>query len=59
MCLVPYNRRDCLRGNDGGNEKLGAICVRAGVGHGEETLLGVLELKVLVLELVSVDYRIE
>lgn len=44
-----------LRGNDGSDEELGAVGVGAGVGHGEKTLLGVLELEVLVLELVAVD----
>jgi hypothetical protein len=46
---------DCLRGDDGGDEELGTVGVLASVGHGEETLLGVLELEVLVLELLAVD----
>jgi hypothetical protein len=43
-------------GSDNGcNEELGAVGVWAGVGHGEETWLGVLDLEVLVLELLAVD----
>lgn len=44
-----------LRSNNGGDEELGAIGVRSSVGHGQETLLGVLQLEVLILELVAVD----
>ena len=44
-----------VRGDDGGYEELAAIGVLAGVGHGQQTLLGVLELEVLVGELVAVD----
>lgn len=47
--------RVCLRGDDGGDEELGAVGVLAGVGHGQETLLGVLELEVLIGELLAVD----
>jgi hypothetical protein len=43
------------RGDNGGNEELGAVGVATGVGHGEKTLLGVLELEVLVLEAIAVD----
>ena len=35
-------------GDDGGDEELGAVRVLAGVSHGEDTRLGVLELEVLV-----------
>ena len=35
-------------GDDGGDEELGAVRVLAGVRHGEDTRLGVLELEVLV-----------
>lgn len=45
----------CLRGDDGGDEELGAVGIATSVGHGEEALLRVLELKVLVLEAVAVD----
>lgn len=51
-----YKYRADVRGNDGGDEELGAVGVLAGVGHGQETLLGVLKLEVLVLELVTIDY---
>ena len=44
-----------LRGDDGGDEELRPIGVLAGVGHGEETLLRVLELEVLVGELLAID----
>lgn len=51
MVLVDGDIRWCR----GGDEELGAIGVLAGVGHGHETLLGVLELEVLVGKLVTVD----
>jgi hypothetical protein len=44
-----------IRRDDGGDEELRAVGVLSGVGHGEETLLGVLELEVLVGELLAVD----
>jgi hypothetical protein len=53
----PYTTSEDLRSDDGGDEELRAVGVRTGVGHGQETLLGVLELEVLVLELVAVDYQ--
>jgi hypothetical protein len=43
------------RGDDGGDEKLRAVRVGSGVGHGQDALLGVLELEVLVLELGTID----
>jgi hypothetical protein len=43
------------RGNDGGDEELGAVGVGAGVGHGEQTGLVVLQGEVLVGELLTVD----
>merc|ERR1711879_967243 len=43
------------RGDDGGDEELGAVGVGAGVGHGEEERLVVGELEVLVGELLAVD----
>lgn len=46
-----------LRGNDGGNEELRAIGVRTSVGHGQETLLRVLEFEVLILELGTIDCK--
>ena len=48
---------ELLRGQDSGDEELGAVGVGAGVGHGQEALLGVLQLEVLVGELLAVDYR--
>lgn len=45
-----------VRGDDGGDEELGAVGVLAGVGHRQLSLLGVLELEVLVGKLVAVDY---
>jgi hypothetical protein len=53
--LVRGNWGFRLRGDDGGDEELGAVGVATSVGHGEEALLGVLELEVLVLEAVTVD----
>lgn len=38
------------RSNDGGDEKLRAVGVGAGVGHGKKTRLGVLELEVLICD---------
>lgn len=42
-------------GLGGADEKLGAVGVGTSVGHGKNTLASVLQCKVLVLELVSVD----
>ena len=44
-----------LRGDNGSNEELRAVGVLAGVGHREQTRLGVLELEVLVGEFVAVN----
>jgi hypothetical protein len=43
------------RGDDGGDEELGAVGVGSGVGHREEVGAVVAELEVLVGELVAVD----
>jgi len=42
-------------GLDGAEEELGAVGAGAGVGHGEDSGAGVLELEVLVSELLAVD----
>lgn len=44
-----------VRGGGGSDEELGAVGVLSSVGHGHETLFGVLELEVLVRELSTVD----
>jgi PIN domain nuclease of toxin-antitoxin system len=43
------------RGNDSGDEELRSVGVLAGVGHGEQTRLSVLQVEVLISELLSVD----
>jgi len=43
------------RGLDSGNEELRAVGVRAGVGHGQESRAGVLDLEVLIGKLLAVD----
>jgi uncharacterized small protein (DUF1192 family) len=43
------------RGDSGGDEELRAVGVGASVGHGQEELLVVLELEVLIGELLAVD----
>lgn len=43
------------RGDDGRNEELRAVRVFAGVGHAEKTLLGVLQLEVLIVKLGAVN----
>ena len=42
-------------GLDSAQEELASVRVGSGVGHGQDTGAGVLELEVLVLEFVSVD----
>lgn len=42
-------------GGDGGDEELGTLRVGAGVGHGQVSLFGVLDLEVLVVELATID----
>lgn len=53
--MLKGEERVSLRSNNGGDEELGAVGIRSSVGHGQETLLGVLQLEVLILELVAVD----
>ena len=43
------------RGGYSGDEELRAVGVGAGVGHGQETGLGVSQLEVLVREFLAVD----
>ena len=43
------------RGEYGGDEELRAVGARTGVGHGQQALLVVLELEVLILKLLAVD----
>lgn len=43
------------RSRDGRDEELRSVGVLAGVGHAEQTLAGVTDLEVLILELVTVD----
>lgn len=40
-----------LRSDGGGDEELGAVCILSRIGHAQDAFLGVLQLKVLVLEL--------
>ena len=47
--------RGASRSNSGGDEELRAIGVFARVGHAQYTLLGMLQLEVLVGEFVAVD----
>jgi hypothetical protein len=49
--------KDGLPWGGGSDEELGAVGVLSSIGHGEETLLGVLQLEVLIWELVAVDYH--
>lgn len=42
-------------GLDSGDEELTSIGSWTGIGHGQKTFLGVLELEVLVLKLSSID----
>lgn len=42
-------------GLDGADEELRAVRVRSGVGHAQDSRAGVLQRKVLILELVAVD----
>jgi hypothetical protein len=44
-----------IRSDGGGDEELGTIGVLARVGHAKNTLLGVPQLEVLILELRAVD----
>ena len=44
-----------IRSRDGRDKKLRSVGVLAGVGHAEQTLAGVTDLEVLILELVTVD----
>lgn len=50
-----FSDRFNVRSNNSGDEELGAVGVLSGVGHGENALLGVLELEVLIGKLFAVD----
>ena len=49
--------KDGLPWGGGSDEELGAVGVLSSIGHGEKTLLGVLQLEVLIRELAAVDYQ--
>ena len=44
-----------LRSDGSGDEELGAVCILSGIGHAQDTLLGMLQLKVLIVELCAVN----
>ena len=50
QCSASYSR-----GDNSGDEELGAVGVGASVGHGQQVGLGVLDLEVLIGELLAVD----
>ena len=52
-CIILHQRS--LPSDDGGDEELRAIGVLARVRHAQQALLGVLQLKVLIFKLVSID----
>ena len=49
MKSLPWSR--------GSDEELGAIGILSSVGHAKKTLLGVLQLEVLIRELCAIDYQ--
>lgn len=44
-----------LRSDGGGDEELGAVRILSRIGHAQDTLLGVLQLEVLIVEFCPVN----
>lgn len=47
--------RENRPGDDSGDEELGAVGVLSSIGHAEHSLLGVLQLEVLIREFLAID----
>lgn len=57
-CSIAELARNGLPRSRSSNEELGTVGILSGVGHAEKTFLGMLQLKVLIWELSSVDYQL-